>query len=1198
MRIPRPPILDRIPIGRHAVVEASAGTGKTYTLEHLVVEHLIRGASLDEILVVTFTEKATREMRARVRTTLGRIVNPTAAPVSQAPEGDGQAGAGASAQPRAQRDADGVGAPMDSLHWGRGVHQLPSETYWSIDGATRARLEAAYLGFERAPISTIHGFCQRVLADHAFRSHRPFTHELVEPRRAFGRAFRDELRVLLSSDSTDRAMLLRMLDELPADALEAALYPWFVERGEVRPSWDEERFSIALEGLVGIESKEADVMRAVPRADVATRLVGQLAALGRLAKRHAGHAVLPALLAVDAWSNAEVVQGRRARTWVPERLAVLPALHEQLQGLLDVAPPLFGVLAHRLLPRVRVRLDAQKAERGQVDFDDMLSLVAKALEAPEGAPLVDALRRQYRHALVDEFQDTDEVQWSIFRQLFVAPGATGTLTVIGDPKQAIYGFRNADVHTYNAVKDLLAPEGAVPLVDCYRATDRLITAYNRIFAEDFFEGDVAYDQPVRCGDPTKRLTGREGNDAAAIHLWQVLDQRKPTVRQVRAAIGARIAVEARALVEDQKVLWHAEGQARPLRYRDLHVLVRNAHEADSIAEVLRVAGIPHAFFKQEGLFQTSEAHDLLAMLRALADPLDRAARSRAWLTAFFEVPLEDLHACRSIDALHPLALTLQRWQRRAERHDPSLLRSLLDESGLVRRLLHRPGGARALTNYEHLVEILLEESGGHRGVRDLVALLEAFIDGRAEPVRGGSVQRVESDRDAVQLLTMHKAKGLEAAVVFLAGGFTRGGNTDPRHPQVAYREEDGERVREAWLPPLPAEVEARVLREAREEDERLLYVALTRAKGRLYLPYFGAPPAHHAGVLGAVGRQRYGPLTGPYRWLDQRLETLVTAGFVDDDVVVFEAVAAELVPERPLPSAPATPLPAARPTVDFERVREAHRGFQLTSYSRMKAGRALPTELADVRPEEFEIDLEGLEEEVDAARALPGGASMGIFLHEVLEHLDRGVLRSATRFEAWEASVARRASQSARRHGVDESHLPDALRLIYDALRAPQEVGSLSLPEGLCAIDTAIAELELLYPIPEPEHPPLGTRGTHRIGRGLIRGILDLVFERDGLTYFLDWKSDRVVDDPSALQEYVRASYGLQAKLYTLGVVRMLGVGDEAAYEAQFGGLLYCFLRVMTPHRGMIFERPTWDEVLAWDAELRASDTPFGYPLR
>ncbi len=268
----------------------------------------------------------------------------------------------------------------------------------------------------------------------------------------------------------------------------------------------------------------------------------------------------------------------------------------------------------------------------------------------------------------------------------------------------------------------------------------------------------------------------------------------------------------------------------------------------------------------------------------------------------------------------------------------------------------------------------------------------------------------------------------------------------------------------------------------------------------------------------------------------------------------------------------------------------------------MKAGRALPTELADVRPEEFEIDLEGLEEEeeggADAASTLPGGASMGIFLHEVLEHLDRGVLRSALDFESWEASVTRRAAQSARRHGVDESHLSDALRLLYIALRSPQEVGPLVLPEGLCAIDTAIAELELLYPIPEREHPPLGSRGTHRIGRGLVRGILDLVFERDGLTYFLDWKSDRVVDDPAALQAYVRASYGLQAKLYTLGVVRMLGIGDEAAYEAQFGGLLYCFLRVMTPHRGMIFERPSWDEVLAWDEELRASDTPFGYPLR
>jgi exodeoxyribonuclease V beta subunit len=523
LRFARPALLDAIPMRGHAVIEASAGTGKTYTLEHLVVELLVRGASLDRILVVTFTEKATREMRARVRATLGAIVAP--------------------------RDGDSRVNPSTG----------PA---WSIDGPMMRRLKEAFAGFERAPISTIHGFCQRVLAEQAFLSRRPFRQTLVEPRRAFGRAFREELRVVLADASPLRAVVLRVLGAMDADALEAALFPWHVERGAIRPAWDRAGFSDALAQLprrAEVAALEPTIRAAFPRVDVAAKVGESIAALAALVdEAHArrssdeGGALLDALAALDAWARVEVVRGEARRAWLPARLEgvaglepALGALLGRIDALLEVATSPFGVLVQELLPRVRERLATTKAREGAMDFDDMLGLVAQALEGEVGGSLVRSLRAQYSHALVDEFQDTDELQWSIFRRLFVDGASEHSLYVIGDPKQAIYGFRNADVHTYRAACERLAGGRALRLVENFRSTPRVIAAYNEVFAEDFFRGPIRYDEPVRAGDPTREARRGDGSVAPAMTLWTVVGEEKPNADAVRATLGDAIARECR-----------------------------------------------------------------------------------------------------------------------------------------------------------------------------------------------------------------------------------------------------------------------------------------------------------------------------------------------------------------------------------------------------------------------------------------------------------------------------------------------------------------------------------------------------------------------------------------------------------------------------------------------------------------------------
>lgn len=1191
-RYPRPEILERLPPSGHVVIEASAGTGKTYTLEHLVLELLIGGASLEEILVVTFTEKATREMRSRVRDTLAKLLFDP--PCEVEPEG----------------------------------------SYWELDAATRGRLLDAFISFDRAPISTIHGFCQRVLADHAFQSQRPFTQELIEPRRAFRRALREELRCQLAQPGPARDMLLAQLDDLGPERFEDALFPWFVERGAHRPTWNEERFGQAIDALPAPDDPivEATIRRAIPRRDLAARIVGQLQKLLRIAAKHRGQGkALDALVAVDRWASTKVVGDDQARLWLPDRLRgeALAPLRAQIVALLDVAPATFGVMAQTFLPKLRERLNAEKQARAQMDFDDMLRLVDEALRGPGGEELCRSLQRNYRHALVDEFQDTDEIQWRIFRTLF--PDHTSgqrRLFVIGDPKQAIYSFRNADIHTYQRAR-LELTQGAPPvrLEDNYRSTIRVIEGYNRIFDSNeeggFFQGSIRYDDPVRCGRPDIQALTPAGKDAPALCLWQfIAPDKKPKIDAFRQNFARRIAEEAKRLVEEKSLLFDeklsdGEGNALPpraLSYSDIHVLTRSASEAQVIAEALHEANVPYAFFKQDGLFQTEEAADLLSLLRAVANPQDRSAQLRAWLTPYFAVPLSRLEACRDLDAQHPLVAQLFHLQELAEGDDDAaLLRAISEETGLVRRLLLRRDGERQLTNIRHLLEILLEESGGRRGIAELVARLEAFVEGRAEPLSGeGSVQRRATEHSAVQLLTMHKSKGLEAPVVFLGGGFGRGGRQGKLRPLISHNKGR----REAWLAPMPSDVKARTEQEEQEEDERLLYVALTRAKARLYLPYFGTTPASHHKE--AAGGHAYGPLLGPYRLLDRRLEALVLRGFVDDDSVSLEIVpmkrrSSAVVP----PSLPVEdfvpPAPLALDEEAYADRRKGQAGFILTSYTRLKAGQndALAISEGGAHDEFFgEEEVPEEPELADTEDELPGGASMGVFLHEVIEDLDFPELALATDAERWLASdsVHRLIAKVARRNGIAEDHWGNAGRLIHQALRCPQSIapGHTDLPAGFAGLTAFVAEMDFHFPIPEPNHPPLeapelpAELRAFRIGRGVLRGVVDLVFEHGGRTYFLDWKSDRVSSgQPALLRQHVDAHYALQAKLYTLGVVRLLGLRSEEDYEARFGGLLYAFLRQMKDaNRGVVFDRPSWSEVQGWEEQLRTSNAPFGYDLR
>jgi exodeoxyribonuclease V beta subunit len=564
-------------------------------------------------------------------------------------------------------------------------------------------------------------------------------------------------------------------------------------------------------------------------------------------------------------------------------------------------------------------------------------------------------------------------------------------------------------------------------------------------------------------------------------------------------------------------------------------------------------------------------------LRAIADPRDPAKRLRAWLTPFFGLTLGDLPAAIGADGDHPLTERLFDWHAAAAREPLGrLCARILEESGVVRRELFLGESTRRLVNIRHLCEVLAaEDARAARPLSDVTRRLSALCDGLLVPApEEGNVQRLESDRDAVQVMTMHKAKGLEAEVVFLYGGYSPSPNRGVRQYT-----EGGVRLAVAGRPRLERTIKL-VADERASEDQRLFYVALTRARRRLYLP-FSPDPEETPPWDGGKGQEaELWKLTGGYAHVNRRLRALRAdethhRHFEIRDVPIDPRATSDgtrpRVTMRYWSWRPEIES-AAAPATDLARLGVERRGPTLTSYSRIKhaeGGYRPPTEIHDET-----IDAPPLADD-----ELPGGARAGIFFHDLLERVPLETLREAADLEAWgaRADVRELLESTLRRHGRDPRQLGAAARMAYAALTAPLPVAG-GLLAGLGRAARVARELEFLFPFPE---------AAGGADRGYVKGFVDLLFEHEGRVYFGDWKTDRLPNwDAATVEAHVAQNYALQEQLYALALVRMLGVASAADYEARFGGTLYLFVRGLPAAGAVRSRRPTFDEIRAWEADI------------
>lgn len=1171
------------PLEGRNLLEASAGTGKTYALAALYLRLLLeRELPVGELLVVTFTEAATEELRDRIRRRLREGL-------------------------RAFASAEAM--PSDAFLRAL-VERCPDRA------RAVAALAAALANFDEAAIFTIHGFCARVLSENAFECGSSFDAELVPDTSALGHeVVEDFWRVRLFGESPDfleylqeekgalsPEALLRLLEEA-ARKPELSILP---EGAAHDPASVEEACRQAFARVRRAWSEgESDVCRilledpGLDRRRYAKRYVPNwIEQLREYVCGGSPHARFDNFRRFCATELADVTREGSTAPQHPffERCDELRCA---LEGLREAFARKVTALKADFLRSAREELRRRKREKNLRCYDDLLLDVKLALDGPAGGELAATLRRRYRAALIDEFQDTDSVQYAIFRRAF---GEGEALFFIGDPKQAIYGFRGADVFSYFAAAD--EAEARHTLGTNWRSDPRLVTAVNALFtsrSRPFHLAEIPF-VPAGSGRTAEEvgLTIDGSPDPSPFRLW--FAERPEGRTSLGKEEGARRVAEAVSTEIALLLAGSRQGRVRlggsPLAPADVAVLVRSNRQAALIQQALGARGVPSVLQSTGSLFESREAEDAFRLLRALAEPRDEGRIRAALLTDTFGVRGEELAA---------LLADEERWTARLESfreyHDLWLERGILGAARvlLVRehvreRLLPLPDGERRLTNLLHCFEALHraaaeDDLGPERLVRWLAAQLRDPSDAEEHQLR------LETDAEAVRVVTIHRSKGLEYPVVFCP--YCWGGVRDQDGP-VSFHGSGPDRGE--FLDLGSAELEAHRQLAAGEllsEDLRLLYVAVTRAKARCYLVWGAFRDAERSGL---------GYLLDP-----PPLSTCSDEELLAD----LRSLAA-----RAGGTMEVVPLPRPGSAERFDEAAGPGAGLSVRTF-RGRVPEPLRissfTALASSSPEPDRPDRDErthsprIEVPPDPASFLgfPRGARAGQCLHEIFEGLD--FARSwGPETEAW---LAAKLSE----HAFEPSWVDVVHRMVEHVLAAPlPETGGFSL--GRLRAEDRAHELEFLFPcagltprgLAEFFRSRAATELSEAFGRrlaelgfartnGFLKGFIDLVFRADGRYYLLDWKSNFLGADPAdyaadALgRAMVDECYVLQYHLYALALHKHLGSRVPGYdYDAHFGGVYYLFLRGVRPDQpgaGIFYDRPS-RELLGDFGRLLANELP------
>ncbi|WP_315708166.1 exodeoxyribonuclease V subunit beta [Brenneria uluponensis] len=1147
-----------LPLFGERLIEASAGTGKTYTLAALYLRLLLglgkeaaylRPLSVDEILVVTFTEAATEELRERIRERIHEL---------------------RLACIRRQSD-----------------NPLMTQLLAEIPEASRADAAETLLMAERqmddAAIYTIHGFCQRMLTSNAFESGVLFEQRLLEDEQPLRRqACADFWRRYCYPLPLDMARVIGTLWSGPEKLLQE-LTPYLhgdTPALRLPPQESETLVERHQKIIATIDGFKQQWREAAPELDAL------ISASGVDKRRYSSRNRPNWLRNVTQWAEEQPTVdyqfpkdlerfgqselNQRTIKGEPPSHAVFDAVDQFLQQSLSLR----DLMIWLALKEIRRSVREEKQRRAELGFDDLLSRLDEALQQAGGEQLAQAIRERYPVAMIDEFQDTDTQQYRIFRTLYAGQSQCGWL-MIGDPKQAIYAFRGADIFTYMRARDDVTAH--YTLDTNWRSSPDMVNAVNCLFQRvdaPFIFSQIPF-MAVKPAESNRSLSFEyQGAVSPALQFWLTGTQ-GVGVSEYQQIVARQCASQIRdwLMAGQRHEAWLVNGDKRqPVQAADITVLVRSRHEATLVRQALGRLNIPSVYLSnRDSVFTTPEARDVLWLLHAVLAPEQERTLRSAMATTLMGLDAPALEALNHNEAdwdalVDEFAGYRLLWQQRGVL---PMLRALMRRHQLAENLLSSRDGERRLTDILHVGELLQEASSSLDSEHALVRWLSQQIM-QPNPQAENQQLRLESDQHLVQIVTIHKSKGLEYPLVWLPfiGNFRQ-------QSQGLYHDRESFQA----LLDLQNSEESQTLAEEERlaEDLRLLYVAMTRA---IYHCSIGVAPLYQRSQKKEGDSDMHQSALG---YLLQRGVPADAAGLIAElDGMAVDGVTTCLV--NPEDEQPWQPLIEDQQELQArQNTRVLRDGWRVTSYSGLQQHGS--SVVQDLLPR---LDIEAMGERQQEPESqltphtFPRGASPGTFLHGLFESLDF----TQPVDDDW-------LMTQLQAYGIDEIWCSVLRQWMETILTTPLNKDGIQLAE----LDNGHKQAEMQFYLPiqqamqarnldsltktfdplSAQCPPLAFQQV----KGMLKGFIDLVFCWQGRYYLLDYKSNWLGADASAytqsamMQAMAEHRYDLQYQLYTLALHRYLRHRlPEYDYQQHFGGVFYLFLRgidVAYPGNGVFF---------------------------
>lgn len=1205
-RIPLNPIT--LPLNQISLIEASAGTGKTYTIGSLYLRLLLKAGennfsrplNVEEILVVTFTEMATEELKKKIRE---RITDAIDKLIAFAETQDKSA----------FKNDEFLTALCHDLDIFEAIH----------------RLKLAEQNMDLAAIYTIHGFCRRMLMQYAFHSGIHFNLELIKDQSdllvRFANEFWREHFYPLDFESanfiaTELVSPANVLSLLKADlgkdlqveienkqALSVPIQIFLPQYlggyqkalNELKAFWLESADEIsAIITNELVKDYPKDQLKSLNRKKYQVKRLGNwINKINQWSNNPRDYQINTTLKDYFLQSSIEknceesTDKNKDKKPATPFYSPIFAELEKRVNALMT--PDLLSKLTlYHYRQGLQQKLLDYKLNHQEKSFDDLLRLLCEALQGAQGDELAEMIRFQYPFAMIDEFQDTDSQQYAIFSKIYRDnPEKNTGFIMIGDPKQAIYRFRGADIFTYLKASD--EAQSRFELTKNYRSEKNLVDGVNALF--DFPQSPFIYQNinftAVDSRDDHLRfyLNGK----AEPAYRFYLTESDKVNKTEMAKICAISIQHWLKSAVENQAVFQN-EDTCKTLQAANIAVLVRDKNEAALVKNELQKLGIASVYLSdQNSVFDSNVAKELAWVLKACLNVAERPILN-AIATALFGLNAADIHQIQQNEAYwqrwaDSFAQYQQTWQRQGIL---AMLHQILLEQGISERLLSQATGERDLTDFLHLAEILQQAATLHESEAALLSWFEKQIQGEG---RQEAQIRLESERQLVKIVSIHKSKGLEYDLVWLP--FLAAPSKDPskKDINIYYSKERDETL---W------DIENRNLNalceETFAEELRLLYVALTRAK---YQMAFALPTQfdkkwnalHYVLSQGEIGKEI--ALSVP-KDTETLLQTFKEK--MQDNVKICTKPNLEAFPALSI-NTKNDDFKAAEFTGNIEQdwritsftsIEQAHRRQNYFTESAGKKHAVFDDAKDYDSQNSIEISTALLNESESSILDLPRGKQVGTALHRHFENCYFSDLANTEEIDKLRQSLQ-----------LDETFTEPLQNWLQQISHTP-----LSNEIGIALADLAnkdcIKEMPFYLAIrahfdveafnralKAHHHLPSEPLQFEQI-QGMVRGSIDLVFRHNGKYYLVDYKSNFLgstlasYNQEALKKEMLHSHYDWQYLIYTLALHRYLkNVLPRYDYDRNFGGVFYLFLRGMNgePQSGVFYDRPSVELITELD---------------